>query len=176
MNVRVIRSARRRRTLSARWIGEDIEVRVPASLAPAVAEAQVARLVERLTARRRPPDPAAEERALLARCQVLAARYLDGGRLPSRVRYVAPMASRWASTTPDTGEIRLSAATRAYPAWVRDYLLLHELAHFRVRGHGKAFWRLLGRYPRTERARGYLMAKGEAERPAGPSSPTPAAP
>jgi hypothetical protein len=42
------------------------------------------------------------------------------------------------------------------PHWVRDYVLVHELAHLLVPGHGPDFWALVQRYPRTERARGYL--------------------
>jgi predicted metal-dependent hydrolase len=42
------------------------------------------------------------------------------------------------------------------PEWVVDYVLLHELAHLLVPGHGPAFWAMLESYPRLERARGYL--------------------
>jgi predicted metal-dependent hydrolase len=42
------------------------------------------------------------------------------------------------------------------PAWVIDYVLLHELAHLVVPSHNSAFWALVARYPKTERARGYL--------------------
>jgi hypothetical protein len=42
------------------------------------------------------------------------------------------------------------------PAYVLDYVILHELAHLLAPGHGPDFWRLLKAYPRTERARGYL--------------------
>jgi predicted metal-dependent hydrolase len=42
------------------------------------------------------------------------------------------------------------------PAWVVDYVLLHELTHLIEPGHGPAFWKLVNRYPKTERARGYL--------------------
>jgi hypothetical protein len=42
---------------------------------------------------------------------------------------------------------------------VLDYVIVHELAHLQESGHSADFWRLLERYPRTERARGYLMAK-----------------
>ena len=42
------------------------------------------------------------------------------------------------------------------PAWVVDYVLVHELAHLLVPGHGADFWELVSAYPRCERARGYL--------------------
>jgi predicted metal-dependent hydrolase len=37
-----------------------------------------------------------------------------------------------------------------------DYVLVHELAHLLEPGHDPAFWALVARYPRTERARGFL--------------------
>ena len=37
-----------------------------------------------------------------------------------------------------------------------DYVLLHELAHLVVPHHNARFWALVGRYGKTERARGYL--------------------
>jgi predicted metal-dependent hydrolase len=42
------------------------------------------------------------------------------------------------------------------PGYVLDYVILHELAHLLVGGHGPDFWALLAAYPRLERARGYL--------------------
>ena len=42
------------------------------------------------------------------------------------------------------------------PPYVVDYVLLHELTHLLVHGHGAEFWAWLGRYPQTERARGFL--------------------
>ena len=45
------------------------------------------------------------------------------------------------------------------PGWVVDYVLIHELAHLVVPGgHPPEFWAAVRRYPRTERAMGYLEA------------------
>jgi predicted metal-dependent hydrolase len=35
-------------------------------------------------------------------------------------------------------------------------VILHELCHLVVANHNAQFWALVGRYPRAERARGYL--------------------
>lgn len=50
----------------------------------------------------------------------------------------------------------MSDRLRSVPSWVLDYVLVHELAHLQVPGHGPRFWELVGNYPQTERARGYL--------------------
>jgi predicted metal-dependent hydrolase len=47
------------------------------------------------------------------------------------------------------------------PPWVLDYVIVHELAHLVVDGHGPVFDALVDRYPLAERARGYLIAKAE---------------
>ena len=42
------------------------------------------------------------------------------------------------------------------PGWVVDYVLVHELAHLLEAGHTPAFWAWVDRYPRAEKAKGYL--------------------
>jgi predicted metal-dependent hydrolase len=69
------------------------------------------------------------------------------------------MASRWGSCTPATGDIRLSDRLARFPTWVLDYVIVHELAHLVVPDHSADFWKLVARYPKAERARGYLIAK-----------------
>ena len=148
------RSPRRRRGATARARGDTIVVRLPAGL-PAAEDARlVDRLVEKVTGRARAEALGGDE-GLHARALALADRYLDGVR-PSAVRFSSRMTQRLGSCTPTEGTIRISEEVAGFPAWVRDYVLLHELAHLRVPDHSPAFHQLLSRYPRAERARGWL--------------------
>ncbi len=103
------------------------------------------------------------------RAATLARRY-DLPR-PTDVRWGGEMRSRWGSCTPGTGTIRLNDRLAAFPAWVLDYVLVHELAHLAVADHSPAFWEIVRRYPRAERAIGYLMAKsGDHPTATGPTA------
>jgi hypothetical protein len=151
--IEVRRSARRRRTVSAYRDGERVVVLIPARFSKAEEREWVARMVTRVLGERtrRRGDTGLSRRAV-----ELSDRYLSGLARPVSVQWVAAMRTRWASCTPAERTIRLSRALQEMPAWVQDYVLLHELAHLLEPGHGPGFWRLLERYPRTERARGYL--------------------
>lgn len=154
-DVEVRRSARRRRTVSAYRDGGRIVVMIPSRFSKAEEARWVAEMVERLDAgarRRRGSGDA----SLARRAAELSTTYLGGRAQPASVRWVASMRTRWASCTPADATIRISERLREMPSWVRDYVLVHELAHLIVPGHGPDFWALVQRYPRTERARGYL--------------------
>ena len=152
--VEVVRSDRRRRTVSAyRQDGRTI-VLLPGRMSKADEDRWVTEMLGRLDrqdARRRPGTAELEERAA-----TLSERYLEGRAAPRSVTWSTRQNGRWGSCTPADGTIRLSSRLQGMPDWVVDYVLLHELAHLLQPGHDPAFWALVGRYPRTERARGLL--------------------
>ena len=152
--VEVRRSARRARTVSAYREGERTVVLIPARMSRAEERRWVEVMVARLSAQEQRRRPSDED--LLTRARGLSDRYLDGQAEPSSVRWAANQATRWGSCTPADRSIRLSTRLRGMPGYVVDYVLLHELAHLIVPGHGRDFWDLLEAYPRTDRARGYL--------------------
>jgi predicted metal-dependent hydrolase len=153
--VRVVASARRRSTVSARLVEGVIELRVPAWMPLAERERWADRMRERIERRVRRAGPTNED--LEQRARVLNRRHFDGRLSWSSITY-AEQQRRWGSCSPAARVIRISSRAAALPGWVLDYLLVHELAHLEVAGHGPQFWRLVNRYPLTERARGYLMA------------------
>jgi predicted metal-dependent hydrolase len=156
--VEVRRSKRRRQTVSAYRDGDKVVVLLPARMSRAEEKRWVADMLSRLQrseTRRRSPARNSDE-ALAARCAELSVKYLSGKALPRGIRWVPPMRTLWASCTPSEATIRVSERLRDVPGWVLDYVLVHELAHLLVPGHGPDFWRWVRRYPKTERAIGYL--------------------
>jgi predicted metal-dependent hydrolase len=94
------------------------------------------------------------------RAQELNRRYFDGRLTWTAIRYVPNQQKRFGSCTPERGTIRISDRLQDVPDWVRDYVLVHELAHLEEPNHSARFWKLVRRYPKTERAIGFLIALG----------------
>lgn len=161
MDIQIIRSSNRRKTIQARKVGETIEVRAPATMSDAELEPHVAKLVERIerrTAKAKLDDDALEVRA----CELNRA-YFDGKLKWQSIRWVTNQNKRYGSCTPARGTIRIAHHLADMPRFVQDYVIVHELAHLLEANHGPHFWKLVNRFPRTERARGYLMAVGVEE-------------
>ncbi len=156
--VQIIRSAQRRKTVSARLEDGVLIIRAPA----AIRDEELASIIEGLKKRmlKRGQTVPPTEEALERRARELNKKYFDGRLSWRSVRYVTNQNSRFGSCTPEDATIRLSHRLASMPVWVRDYVLVHELAHLVEANHGPNFWRLVNRYPLTERARGYLMAVG----------------
>lgn len=128
---------------------------MPAWMPEAERAGWVDRMRARIAAQLRRARPSEEE--LERRAEVLNRRYF-GGLLRWNSVAFSPQVRLWGSCTFTAGVIRISERARRLPAWVVDYILMHELAHLEHPMHGAAFWELVNRYPRAERARGYLMA------------------
>jgi hypothetical protein len=156
-SVEVVRSRKRRKTVAGRMVGDVLTVRVPAWMSAAEEAAATEQMVRRFWRRR-----SSERVDLVGRARALARRYDLPS--PASIRWSDSMSSRWGSCTPGDGSIRVSTRLTPVPAWVLDYVLVHELAHLAAPDHSPRFWALVNRYPMAERARGYLIAKsGDVE-------------
>jgi predicted metal-dependent hydrolase len=91
----------------------------------------------------------------------LAALAEEHGFTPGRLS-VRNQGTLWGSASP-SGRIQLNACLAVVPQDLADYVILHELVHTRVRGHGRTFWAELGRHVpdirgRRARLREYSLA------------------
>jgi len=156
-DVEVRRSQRRHTTVSAYRDGGRVIVLIPDQFTRAEEREWVDKMVERLA--QRDGRTRRTDATLMVRAVRLAHRYLSdhpSAGHPASVRWVSNQNGRWGSCTPDDRTIRISSRISDMPDWVVDYVLLHELVHLVVPSHNARFWSLVSRYPKAERARGYL--------------------
>jgi len=150
--VEVLRSKRRKRTVGAQLIGDVLHITVPSWMS----RAEEAEWVEKMAASYR--RQLSTDRINLRHRALALSRRHDLPR-PKEIRWDDTMSGRWGTCTLDSGEIRLSTRLAAFPNWVLDYVIVHELCHLAVGGHTPDFWSLVNRYSKAERAVGYLIAK-----------------
>ena len=152
--IEVIRSAKRKRTVQASYVDGRLLVRVPAGLDPE-READLIEQASEKVLRSLSSNGVDLDR----RARDLSDRY--GLPRPVAVEWSSRQMQRWGSCTPDQGLIRISDRLASMPGWVLDSVLVHELAHLEIADHGPGFQALANRYQLAERAKGYLIAKGE---------------
>jgi predicted metal-dependent hydrolase len=154
--VEVTRSSQRKRSVGARLVGDVLKIVVPAWMS----KAEENHWVEVMDARFR-RKLSTDRVDLVERASTLARRHdLPHAR---EIRWADNMLNRWGSCTPSTGVIRISSRLAKFPDWVLHYVIVHELAHLEIGAHSEEFWRLVHRYPKSERAIGYLIAKSGEE-------------
>lgn len=159
--VEVIKSKKRRKTINATLKNGVLVVRAPATMSDKELAPIIANFQKRIAKKMRPIPQTDEE--LEKRARQLNREYFNGRLQWQSIRYVSNQNKRFGSCTPARGTIRISDRLAAMPKWVRDYVIVHELAHLEEANHGPKFWALVNQYPLTERARGYLMAIGLEE-------------
>lgn len=149
--VRVIRSARRKESVSARMSDGVLVVRIPDFLTKDEEHAMVNKVLDRFQEKWRCGNVPLEPRA-----RELAARF--GLPEPRSIRWSSRQRLRWGSCSATSGDIRISSRLASAPPWVLDHVIIHELAHLVVVDHSPEFHALVNRNPSAERAEGYLMA------------------
>jgi hypothetical protein len=152
MEVELVAGTRRRRHVEGVLVGDVLRVAYPPRMSRAEAETIAQELRARMERR-----VSSDRIDLAARARALARQHQLPR--PARVEWSDRQLSRWGSCDPGDGAIRVSRRLAAYPLWVLDYVLVHELAHLVEPDHGRRFQALVARYPRAERAIGFLIAK-----------------
>ena len=166
--VHIVRSARRRKTVGARLIDANtLEVRAPENIPDAELATIIENLKRRMHKRLEKHPRLVSDEDLERRARRLNQELFGGALRWQSIRFVSNQKKRFGSCTPARGTLRISDRLVGAPAFVLDYVLVHELAHLVEPHHNQAFWDLVYRFSLTERARGYLMAldiEGDAVR------------
>ena len=134
--IEIIRSQRRRKTVSAELKKGVLVVRAPAVMS----DAELAPIIERLEKRlRKKATPVAQsDEALDLLAKSLNRRYFQNRLRWQTIRYVKNQNKRFGSCTPGHGTIRISHRVATMPKWVQRYVVMHELCHLQEHHHGAA--------------------------------------
>ena len=157
----VIRSARRKKNISAYRQGGRIVVSIPARMSKADERAMVPEMVAKIRAQ----EAAAtmSEEALATRVDELLSQLAPEITLrPSSINWRG-MRERWGSCTSTDRTIRISDRLKGAPDYVLDYVLFHEAIHLQFFDHGAEFKALLSRFPLEAQAEAYLSGYEAAE-------------
>ncbi|ATG52466.1 metal-dependent hydrolase [Brachybacterium vulturis] len=155
--VLVRRSARRRRTVSISRRDGDLLIAIPATFSARQERQWVTKMVDQLVSKeaRRAPARRSDD-ALLRMAREVSELHLGGRAHPSSVTWSSRQNQRWGSCTPTDGTIRLSHQLQGMPDYVVRSVMMHELVHLLVPGHGPEFRALMANYPLAEKAQGFL--------------------
>lgn len=158
MKIRIIRSKKRHKTVQAREVNGVLEVRAPAHLTDEALNPIIEKFQKKISKRKK--RAFLDDIVLRKRADFLNREYFDGKLSWETIRWVTNQNTRFGSCTPSSRQIRISNRVAEMPQFVQDYVIVHELAHLVEPNHSQKFWDWVYRYPKTERARGYLMAVG----------------
>jgi len=159
IEVEVVRDGRLRSRIHWEWNGNQVRIRAPRRVPQEELDRHVAEIVEKVK-RRRAQVRARADADLEALAREINRAYFGEEIAWHSIRWVGNMHKRLGSCTvggPTDGDIRISDRVRGWPKWVVEYIVAHELVHRRHANHSPEFWAYLARYPKTERARGFIQ-------------------
>ncbi len=158
----VIRSARRKRNISAYRQGGRIIVSIPARMGKADEHAIVPEMIAKIRSQEQARTPS-EERLMERTNELMASLAPEITARPASINW-RPMRERWGSCTSVDRTIRISDRLKLAPDYALDYVLFHEAIHLEHFDHGACFTEVLARFEDSELASAYLDGYEAAER------------
>ena len=160
MEIKINFSPRRIKTINARMIGDIMYVNAPAGMPQEQLQKIIDRFKKRFEKRKLVQELNKTPEILKEETNRLNNQYFSGRLEISSIEYSPNQDRIFGSCNHRTKTIRISYRLKKMPDWVRNYVIVHELAHLVEPNHSESFWNIVNRYPLSERARGYLIAKG----------------
>jgi len=162
MEVKVIRSPDRKKTIQARMVGETLVVYLPLGMHREEERNLIEKMKQKLE-KKKLKRHINKDDYLMKRFDEFNNKYFQGKLKVNSIEFVTNQERKNGSCTPANGAIRISHKLLDMPRWVLDYVIMHEMTHLAHPDHSRAFWEKTGEYKYTERARGFLIAKGMEE-------------
>jgi predicted metal-dependent hydrolase len=160
--IEITRSFKRKKTISAHLKNGVLSVQAPASVPDEELDKIVSKLKKRLVNKKLKKE-LNRNGDLREIAETLNKEYFSGKLKINSIDYSTNQDSLFGYCNYRTGKILISHRLAKMPDWVRNYVIIHELAHLVVPNHSRAFQELTEKYKLKERAIGYLMAKGLQE-------------
>jgi predicted metal-dependent hydrolase len=158
----VLRSKRRKKSISAYRQGGRIIISIPARMSKADERSVIPEMIAKIRAQEADESPS--ETILLDRVHELLDLYApEISQRPKSINWRV-MRERWGSCTSVDATIRISDRLKGAPAFALDYVLFHEAIHLHHFDHGPEFKAVLARFPDEGRAEAYLEGFEAAER------------
>jgi len=152
--VKVIRSTRRKKSISAYRQAGAIVISVPARLSKSEVRQVIPEMVSKVLSLEAREKIGEED--LYKRSLELLTKYLPECPVKPLSVTWRSMSERWGSCTTVERSIRISERLNGAPGYVLDYLLVHELIHLMIADHGPDFEALLARFELGKEACAYL--------------------
>jgi predicted metal-dependent hydrolase len=158
----VLRSKRRKKSISAYRQGGRIIISIPARMSKADERSVIPEMIAKIRAQEADESPS--ETMLMQRCVQLLERYAPEITICPKSINWRQMRERWGSCTSVDATIRISDRLKGAPSYALDYVLFHEAIHLHYFDHGPEFKAVLARFPEESRAEAYLEGFEAAER------------
>ena len=157
--VKIIRSNKRRKTISARMIENVMVVYAPAGI-PDLELGNVIDNFKKRLQKRKLKKELDRTQDLNVIADKLNKEYFAARLKIQSIEYATNQERIFGCCNYKAAKIRVSHRVAKMPHWVRRYVIIHEMAHLVEPNHSKSLWRIVSRYKLAERAKGYLIAKG----------------
>ena len=160
MEVKVNFSQKRSKTISAKMVGDTMHINAPAGIAQERLQRVIDKFKKRFEKHKIKRELNKTPEILQEIAQRLNRQYFSGKLEINSIEYSANQDRIFGLCNHRTKNIKISYRLKEMPDWVRNYVIMHELAHIIEPNHGENFWNIVNKYSLSERARGYLLAKG----------------
>ncbi|MCX9082853.1 MAG: M48 family metallopeptidase [Candidatus Methanoperedens sp.] len=159
MEIKVIRSPDRKKTIQARMVEDTLHVYLPLGMQHEE-ERKIIEKMKKKIDKKMHKKQINNDDYLITKFDEFNVKFFQGKLKVNSIEFVTNQERVNGSCTPNKGTIRLSHKLLDMPKWVLEYVIMHEMTHLVYPNHSKEFWVKVSEYEYTERARGFLMAKG----------------